>query len=149
MAEHGRVRQEERCAEKIRNGSDVQLCSAREAGAGGSSAAGDPGDGGHDSEGDVAALCEAVFRGGAAVDRAGTVVAGAAAADFLFRAERAATGGAVAVQPAVPLVCGHGHGRRGVEPRGVLEEPGAVAERRSGGGFLPAGAAAGATVLVG
>jgi hypothetical protein len=53
------------------------------------------------------------------------------------------------LQPVVPVVRGHGHGRGSVEPRRLQQEPGAGTERRSGRGFLAASAAAGATVRVG
>src|SRR5216684_3965091 len=69
-------------------GSHVQLCIAGEARADRSSVAADPGDGGRDSERDVAAICEAVCGCGASVDCSGAAVAGAAPADFLFGEER-------------------------------------------------------------
>ena len=51
---------------------------------------------------------------------------------FYYGAQRAAADGATELQPAVPLVRGHGDGRTGVEPRGVQQEPRAAAEPRGG-----------------
>ena len=63
----------------------------------------------------------------------------AAPADFLFGAKRTAADGAAAVQLAVPVVCGDGDGRAGMEPRGVQQESGAAAERGDRRGVFPAG----------
>src|SRR6267143_916002 len=47
---------------------------------------------------------------------------------------------ATPVQPAVPVVCGDGDGRSGMESRGVQQESGAFAERGDRGGVFPTGA---------
>ena len=49
----------------------------------------------------------------------------------------------------VPVVCGDGDGRGGVESRGVQEESGALAERRDRGGIFPTGAGTSQAVYVG
>src|SRR2546426_459385 len=130
-------------------GSHVQLCIAGEARADRSSVAADPGDGGRDSERDVAAICEAVCGCGASVDCSGAVVAGAAPADFLFGAERTAADGTAAVQLAVSRVGGEGEEGGGGNPRGVNQEWGAAAERGDRGGFFPGGPRPAPAVFVG
>lgn len=57
------------------------------------STAQDPPTGGSGTQGDVAAVRQTVFRGGAAVDRAGTAAAGVAVADLVFGAQRAPCNG--------------------------------------------------------
>ena len=64
------------------------------------------------------------------------------------RSQRADADGAAELQPAVPVVRGTGDGRAGVEPRGVQQEPGAVAEQEWGA-VLRAGAGAGPAAPVG
>src|SRR6202453_4364978 len=70
------------------------------------SAAGDPHDGGRNPEAAVAAVPQDVRESGPSVDSTGAVVAGAAVADVVFGAQRAATDGRDGLQHIVPLVCG-------------------------------------------
>ena len=64
------------------------------------------------------------------IDSAGVYSACAVVAGVLLCAFGAFAGRADRLQPIVPLVCGLGHGRCGVEPCGVLEEPRPVADVR-------------------
>src|SRR5580698_4501062 len=131
------------------SGRDVQLCFAGAASAGGSSVA-------RSSEADRwgAGVTEprtgcAVRGRWAAVDSAGVHSASASAAGVLFYSFRATAGGADRLQPAVSLVRGTGHGRWGLEPCGVFEEPGAAADVRGGAAFLRRSEPAGEEVYVG
>src|SRR5580700_11121309 len=56
---------------------------------------------------------------------------------------------ATTVQHAVPVVCGDGDGRSGLESRGVQQESGAFAERRDRGVVFSTGAGTCAAVHVG
>ena len=58
------------------------------------------------------------------------LVAVVALTDLLFRAQRAHVDRTIAVQPVVPMVCGDGDGRGGVESRRVQQESGTIIERR-------------------
>src|SRR5437763_12864007 len=63
-----------------------------------------------------------VREGGAAVDRSGAAPASVAVTGSVLDPQRADAGGAVGVQPLVPLVRGIEHERTGVESRGVFQE---------------------------
>jgi Transposase domain (DUF772) len=52
-------------------------------------------------------------------------------------------------QPAVPVVCGDGDGRDGLEPRGVQQESRAIAERRDRGVVFSKGAGTSQALHVG
>ena len=73
---------------------------------------------------------QAVCGLGPSLDRAGVYSAGAVVAGVLLDPFGAAVGRADRLQPAVSLVRRPGHGRRGVEPRGVFQEPRSAAEQR-------------------
>src|SRR6202046_5025621 len=73
----------------------------------------------------------------------------AAVTDLLFGPQRENADRATRVQPAVPVVCGNGDGREGLESRGVQQESGAVVERRDRGGIFSTGARTSQAVYVG
>src|SRR5271169_6621368 len=70
------------------------------------STAADPHDGGRDPEAALAAVQQDVRQSGPPVDSTGAVVAGAAVADVVFGAQRAAPDGRDGLQHFIPLVCG-------------------------------------------
>src|SRR4026209_2685157 len=90
--------------------SDVQLHLAGSPRAAGPSPPGDPRSDGRGAAGAVAALRGAVCARRPAVDPAGAVAAGPAAASALHGAQRAAADGAARLQPALSLVRGVEHG---------------------------------------
>src|SRR5258706_10526454 len=73
----------------------------------------------------------------------------AAVADLLFGTQRTNADRTTAVQPVVPVVCGDGDGRDGMESRGVQQESRAIAERRDRGVVFQAGAGTSQAVHVG
>src|SRR5215469_16978191 len=85
---------------------DVQLRSVGRTNSSGSSVAWGEETGGRGIGRDVEGVRRTVLGGGAAIDSAGAVTAGIAAAGVLFGAQRAAADGAVELQPAFPLVRG-------------------------------------------
>ncbi len=119
----------------------VLVCELGGTGAGGSSAARDPGDRGRGAGDVVAGVRAALFDAGPAVDRAGAAAAGAVAAGVLRHPLGAPADGAAGLQPAVPLVRRAVDGRAGVGRDGLFEEPGSAGGRRDHG-MLPAGGAA-------
>jgi hypothetical protein len=110
----------------------------------GSPAAAHPGDGRSRARGPRRPLGRDLRRRRAAVDRARAAAAGAAADAAGLDPQRADAGGAAALQPAVPVVRGAGHERRGVARDGVHQEPRPAAGGRGGAGVLRRGGAAGA-----
>src|ERR1035437_3946331 len=111
---------------------DVQLCIVGAAGSGGSSVAcSSQADGRGVGFFEPRVRCS--VRGlRAAVDCAGVYSAGAAVAGVLLGALGATAGRADRLQPAVSLVRGPGHGRCGVEPRGIFQEPRPAADQHRG-----------------
>ena len=87
----------------------------------------------------VAALRRAVREFRPAVDSAGEAAAGAAAAGAVHDSQRAAADGATGLQPAVSLVRGPRHGRRGVVADDVYQESRSAARRRHRRGVLRGG----------
>ena len=83
-----------------------------------------------------AQLARLVLDDGSAVDPAGAVAAGVAAASALHGPKRAAVDGGTRRQPAVPVVRRVAHGRPGLAPDDLYEEPGPAAGRRGCGGLL-------------
>src|ERR1035438_10181559 len=79
----------------------------------------------------------------ACLDRAGVYAAGASVAGVLLDPLGAPVGRAARLQPAVPLVRGPGHGRRGVEPCRLLQEPRPAADERGGATVFRGGEQAG------
>ena len=115
------------------DGRAVQLRELRAAGAGRSSAAGDPAGrrcrpGGADGRVPAALRAER-----AALDPAGEAAARLAAAGVLLGALRAPADGAAGLQPAVPLVRRPGRRRPGVGRDGVHQEPRPAARGRDRG----------------
>src|SRR5260370_17944130 len=76
------------------------------------------------------ALRGPVRAGGPAVDRTGGVAAGPVVPDPVYDPQRAAADGAARLQLALPLVRGPEHGRAGVGPDRVHQEPPTAARRR-------------------
>jgi hypothetical protein len=123
---------------------DVQLHLAGEAGAEGSPAAADPGDGGSGSGRALAAVRDALRPDGPAVDRPREAAAGPAAAGALHGPQRAAADGAAGLQPAVPLVRGAERRRSGLGPDGLHQEPGSAVGGGRGPGVFRRGPGTGA-----
>src|SRR5579862_6190964 len=71
-----------------------------------------------------------------AFDSARAAAVRSAVADFLLGARRPPADGAVGLQPFVSLLRGHDHGREGVGPQRVQQEPRPLAERRDCRGFF-------------
>src|SRR4029077_5041793 len=107
---------------------DVQLCDVGRSDSRRSSAAWGEETGRRGLGGGVPRLLWIVLADGTALDCARTVTAGAAAAGFLFGAERTAADGATELQLAVSLVCGLGDRRPGMESRRLQQEPRSVVE---------------------
>src|SRR5246127_4893146 len=120
-------------------GRDVQLCVVGAACSSGASVARDSQADGRGFEVVECGVRCALFGLGEALDRSRVCAAGAAAAGVLLGAVGAATGRADRLQPAVSLVRGPGHGRRGVEPCRVLEEPRPSAHVGGGAALLRRG----------
>ena len=130
------IRLTEHAWRRADSGRDVQLCFVGAACSSGSSVAG-----GSQADGCGVAGVEpgvrcVVCRLGPSVDCAGVHSAGAAVAGVLLGALGAAAGRADRLQPSVPLVCGPWHGRRGMEPCGVFQEPRPAADFRCGAAVL-------------
>lgn len=88
-----------------------------------SSAAHDPGDSERRFERAVESLHGALYRLWAAIDRAGEIASGDAAASVLRHPLRTATDGTVGIRPSVPLVCRSWRGQSGLGPFDLLQEP--------------------------
>src|SRR5437016_6072619 len=88
----------------------VELRAARAAGPGRTSAAAAAGHGRRGPPRAVAGVRSALFQGRTPVDSPRALAAGSVAAGALQRAQRAAAHGAARLQPALPVVCGPGHG---------------------------------------
>src|SRR6202521_5749359 len=130
------------------SGRDVELCAVGAACTSGPSVA-------RDSQADRRGVAvdewgvrRAVLGHGTAFDRARVCAAGAALAGSVLGPIGAATGRADRLQLAVSLVRRPGHGRRDVEPCGVLEEPRPAAHQRGGAAILRRGEPAGEAVYV-
>src|SRR6185312_6087024 len=123
--------------------SNVQLSVAGDAGAERSSAAGDSVHGGRSAYPVVATIRQHVRERWPAVDTSGEAVAGAVAADAVLDSQRTTADGGDRLQPAVSLVCGIEHGRRGVGRDHVHQEPRPVAGGRGGEGVPGASGGAG------
>src|SRR5882762_1078045 len=127
---------------------NVQLSVARATSAEGSSFARDSQDYRGGVRGTVATVRQNVCADGSALDRAGEVVAGVAAASALQRAQRAPAAGRAELQHAVSLVRRTEHGRPSLGPDHLHEESRALVARRHCGGILRGRAGPGARLRV-